>query len=117
MRNLKKNNLLDIAKSWKHRAEAAERDLRSIIKQVDDVCNLCRHNQPCMGKDCPEYFKGKDVPDENGVKDPTLIWTCEDLIFGTCPLLENTPCNGCDFENHWEWRGPCEENGGPHVPD
>jgi hypothetical protein len=26
------------------------------------------------------------------------IWSCEDFDFGTCKMLENTPCNGC-FDN------------------
>lgn len=111
------DKVFNVINIWKHRAEAAERDLHSIIRQADDGCNLCRHYQPCMGKDCPKYISGKGATDEGGMEYPNFPWTCEEFDFGTCPLLENTPCNGCDFENHWEWRGPCEENGGPHVPD
>lgn len=89
---------------WKHRAEAAERDLRSIIRQADDGCRLCAHHQPCRGKDCPNYIGDKE--------DPRLTWPCDVFDFGICPPLENSPCNGCVFNNHWKWRGPCEENGG-----
>lgn len=98
--------------TWKRRAEALERDLHSVIKSVDDGCLLCAHHHPCPGKDCPQYVAGIGATGKDGKEYHDFKWTCEDFEFGTCPAMENTPCNGCDFENHWKWRGPCEENGG-----
>lgn len=98
----------------KRRAEAAERDLHSVINGVDDGCLLCAHYHPCAGKDCPQYISGVGMIGQDGKRYPTLKWSCDDFEYGTCPAMENTPCNGCDFENHWQWRGPCKENGGEH---
>lgn len=97
--------------AWQHIADAAVRDLHSVIKQVDG-CSLCAHYYPCAGKDCPKYISGTGANNPDGTEDPDFKWTCEDFDFGTCPALENMPCNGCDFENHWEWRGLCKENEG-----
>ncbi len=100
--------------TWKLRADAALRDLRSVIKHADDGCLLCAHYHPCAGKDCPQYISGTGATDKEGKEYPDFKWSCDDFEYGTCPAMENTPCNGCDFENHWEWRGLCEENGGEH---
>lgn len=86
------NQLIHQRDSWRRRAEAAERDLHSAIT-ADVGCALCAHRHECNGCDnegiCTKQFE-----------------------FGTCPAMKDTPCNGCDFENHWRWRGPCAENGG-----
>lgn len=103
--------------TWERRGEAVERDLHSIIRYAEDGCLFCAHHLTCAGKDCPRYMSGMGLTDPDGKEYPDWKWTCEDFEFGTCPLLENTPCNGCDFENHWQWRGPCAENGGTHAPD
>lgn len=100
------------AKTWQRRAEAAERDLRSVIKDANDGCVLCIHYHPCAGKDCPQYVAGVGATGQDGKEYPDFKWSCEDFEHGTCPAMEDTPCNGCDFENHWQWCGPRKENGG-----
>lgn len=71
-----------------------------------DICDYCKHNTECKGKDCPKYISGKGCIDENG-KYYDWKWSCKDLNFGECPLLENTPCNGCigNGSKGFEWRG------------
>jgi hypothetical protein len=56
------------------------------------ACDFCKHAKPCLGRNCSLFIEG--VGDVEG-KYPTMKWTCEDFNFGTCLLLENTPCNGC----------------------
>lgn len=94
------------------RAEAAVQDLRSVIKYADKGCELCAHYIPCAGKDCSKYISGTGATGQDGKEYPDFKWTCEDFDYGQCPAMENTPCNGCDFVNHWQWRGPCAEDGG-----
>ena len=47
---------------WKLRAETLERELRGVIKDIDNGCKLCAH-------------------------------------------YREDPCDGCNWKNHWEWRG------------
>lgn len=98
--------------TWKKRAEAAVQDLRSVIRYADKGCELCAHYIPCTGKDCPQYISGTGATGQDGKQYPDFKWTCDDFEYGQCPAMENTPCNGCDFKNHWQWRGSCAENGG-----
>lgn len=65
-----------------------ERDaLLAIVKEYGD-CEFCKHGCP------PE-------------KEEYLFDFCMDCD------VENCRCLGCTTKNnHWEWRGPCEENGG-----
>lgn len=63
------------------------------------ACDFCKHCKPCLSKQCVDYIEG--IGDAEG-KYPNFRWTCEDFVFGTCPTLENTPCNGCiqnDFKS------------------
>lgn len=101
--------------AWKRRAEAAERDMFSVIKLTDDACQLCAHYQACKEEACPRFTSGMGVTDLDGTQYPNMKWTCMDFKYGTCKMLEDTPCNGCNFENHWTWRGPRAENGGVDI--
>ena len=65
-----------------------------------DICEFCSNKVKCDGKKCEKYCEGKGGWGENGQHFPDWKWTCEDFDFGTCPLLENTPCNGC-FDNDY----------------
>lgn len=60
------------------------------------ACDFCKHYKPCLSKACPEFISG--IGDVSG-KYPDLKWTCEDFVFGTCPVLENTPCQNCIQQN------------------
>lgn len=102
--------------AWKRRCEAAEWDLRSAVRGTD-VCRLCAHYHPC-GKDvCPQYISGSGATGWNGKEHPDLRWACVDFDADDCPAWKNTPCHECDSVNHWQWRGPCAENGGEHNAD
>ena len=82
------------------------KDFQEFILNTDDACNYCKHNQTCHGKECEQYVEGKGAWDQKGyISD--WQWSCEDFNFGTCPKLENTPCNGCIKNNMqgFEWRG------------
>ena len=86
--------------------EALLEDFQEFIVNKDNICNYCKHNQPCHGKECDQYVEGKGAWDQKGyISD--WQWSCEDFNFGTCPKLENTPCNGCIKNNMqgFEWRG------------
>ena len=67
-----------------------------------DICEFCKHYIKCSGEECECFISG--VGDAEG-KYPNWKWTCEDFDFGTCPKLENTPCNGCIIEKTFEWNG------------
>lgn len=82
-------------------------DFIELVKESEHICNFCKNNIVCEGKECPKYIEGKGGYGQDGQHFPDWEWTCKDFDFGTCPLLENTPCNEC-FENDckgFEWRG------------
>lgn len=59
----------------------------------DDICGKCTHQRHCDGKTCPGYIEGR-----GGKLDGQWVdfrWTCEDLDWGSCPMMEDTPCHGC----------------------
>ena len=97
---------LEANKQLTRKFEALLKDFKEFILNSDDVCKYCKHNQPCHGKKCECYVEGRDAQDEKGYT-YDWQWTCEDFDFGTCPKLENTPCNGCIKHNMqgFEWRG------------
>lgn len=78
-------------------------DIKRLATNSEDGCNYCKYNQPCKGKDCEYYTEGVGLTDEDG-NYVNWHWTCKDFDYGTCKKLENTPCNGCNFSNNWEWR-------------
>ena len=86
--------------------EALLKDFKEFALNPDDVCKYCKHNQPCRGKECECYIEGREAWDHNGCKHD-WAWSCEDFDWGTCPKLENTPCNGCIKHSlqGFEWRG------------
>jgi hypothetical protein len=78
-----------------------ETALVKIIKETTNftACDFCKHFKKCMSKSCSEYVSG--IGDAEG-KYPNFKWSCEDFAFGTCPVLEKTPCYNCiqqDFKN------------------
>ena len=81
-------------------------DYINLLKACQDIdlCEYCLHHIPCKGKECPKFIQG--VGDVEG-KFPDFKWTCEDFDFGTCPMLEGTPCQNCfaDMDSHFEWSG------------
>lgn len=83
-----------------------EADFMKLVKKSEYICKFCKNNIECKGKECPKYIEGRDCWDDKRCHHD-WAWSCKDFNFGTCDMLENTPCNGC-FENDnkgFEWRG------------
>ena len=82
---------------------AAVEDLKKAFWD-DEVCTYCKHNYHCGDTECDVYIEGVGMTDENGHY-YDWKWSCRNFDWGTCSKLEDTPCNGCDLINHFEWRG------------
>lgn len=96
---------IETNKQLKKQLCAAIEDLKSAIDS-DDICKFCKHDVFCQGEKCDKYIEGQGMKDKNG-KYIDWKWTCMDFVYGTCPKLEDTPCNGC-WDNElcgFEWRG------------
>lgn len=83
-----------------------EADFAELVMKSENTCDYCKYNVECKGKECPKYIEGRGCTDENG-KYHDWKWSCEDFNFGECPLLKDTPCNGCIGSGNkgFEWRG------------
>lgn len=96
---------IETNKQLKKQLNAAVEDIKRAI-DGDDLCTFCKYDIFCQGEKCDKYIEGKGMTnDTGGFVD--WEWTCMDFVYGTCPKLEDTPCNGC-FENNsrgFEWRG------------
>ena len=104
-------NMADIIKSAYKQRDAAVADIRFMLSHPDDGCDLCGNKRECKEEKCPAYTSGIGAIDQQSGKEyPDFKWTCMDFDYGTCDFLENTPCNGCDFKNHWKWRGVEQED-------
>ena len=104
-------NMADIIKSAYKQRDAAVADIRFMLSHPDDGCDLCGNKRECKEEKCPAYTSGIGAIDQQSGKEyPDFKWTCMDFDYGTCDFLENTPYNGCDFKNHWQWRGVKQEN-------
>lgn len=69
----------------------------STLKKMDDeLCEKCAFNHKCDGEKCPFYEAGRG----GWINDQYVDWewSCQDLNYGECAVLKNTPCNGC-FDN------------------
>ena len=96
--------LVDENRQFTERFSALSKDFNEVIIKSEDICKYCKHHQSCEGKNCKDYIEGKGAwDDKNCYYD--WVWSCEDFNYGECPKLENTPCNGCNFENNFEWKG------------
>lgn len=100
------DHFVDILDFYMERCQKLEEDFMELVVDSEDMCGYCKHNIECKGKECPKYIEGKGCWDDKRCH-YDWVWSCQDFNFGTCDLLENTPCNGC-FENDnkgFEWRG------------
>ena len=101
------DHFVDTLDFYSERCQNLEEDFTKLVMQSEDICKYCKNNTECKGKDCEKYCEGKGGYGQDGQHFPEWKWTCREFDFGTCPLLEDTPCNGC-FENGcsgFEWRG------------
>ena len=96
--------LNDENRQFTEKFSALSKDFYEIIIKSEDVCKYCKHYQPCEGKNCKDYIEGKGAWDDKHCY-YDWVWSCQDFNYGECPKLENTPCNGCNFENNFEWKG------------
>lgn len=106
--------LLSQLAASRRRERAAVEMLIKFIKQSDDPCDYCKNHIECSGEQCEEFEKGVGGTGNDGTEFPDWHWQCTDFNYGTCAMLENTPCNGC-FENDcsgFEWCGPQEAGKG-----
>lgn len=86
--------------------EVAKQVIKELAVHSDYMCEYCKHNIPCLKKECEFYESGKGMYDEAG-KYFDWEWSCMDFNFGDCRKLENTPCKDCFEEDyfHFEWNG------------
>lgn len=96
--------LVDENQQLTEKFSALLKDFNEVIIKSEDICKYCKHYQPCYGKNCKDYIEGKGAWDDKHCY-YDWVWSCQDFNYGECPKLENTPCNGCNFENNFEWKG------------
>ena len=94
---------IETNKQLTKRLNAAIEDIKNVLWD-DEICPYCKHYYHCNDTHCDEYIEGVGMTDEKGDY-YDWKWSCRDFDWGTCTKLENTPCNGCDLINHFEWRG------------
>ena len=86
--------------------DAATEDIEKAIDS-DDLCSFCAYEHNCEGTKCPHYLEGVGMYDMDTGERFDRKWTCMDFDYGTCPMLENTPCNGCfeSVDRNFTWKG------------
>ncbi len=96
----------DAIKQLEEKIKIMEGVIAKLAKECDDTCNYCKHNIPCLGKECEFYEEGKGLYDSND-KYYDWKWSCIDLDFGSCDKLSDTPCYNCIYKDYagFQWNG------------
>ena len=100
------DHFVDALDFYSERCYRLENDFMELVMKSENICKYCNNDFECKGKECDKYIEGKGCWDANKCYHE-WDWSCQDFDFGTCDMLENTPCNGC-FDNNFkgfEWRG------------
>ena len=100
------DHFVDILDFYSERCQKLEEDFMELVVDSENMCSYCKYNIECKVKECPKYIEGKGCWDDKRCHHD-WVWSCRDFDFGTCDLLENTPCNGCIQNDNkgFEWRG------------
>lgn len=100
------DHYVDILDFYMERCQNLEEDFMELVMQSSEICSYCKHKIECKGEECPKYIKGRGCWDDKRCHHD-WVWSCKDFEFGTCDMLENTPCNGCMNNDNkgFEWRG------------
>lgn len=99
------NDLIEQYELLNNKTNKAVDTIFTILESQDAcICDYCKHFTPCPQRACDYFCEGEGTADG---ANPTFRWTCMDFDYGTCPVLEDTPCNGC-FDGGckgFEWIG------------
>lgn len=100
------DHFVDTLDFYSERCQNLEKDFKELVMSSPDICSYCKHNIECKGKECSKYIEGRGCWDDKRCYHD-WAWSCQDFNFGTCDMLENTPCNGClkNGNKGFEWRG------------
>lgn len=88
--------------------QALLQDLTLLVCALESsniICKLCKHHYENCNDSCPSFIQGDTMTNPETNESFNIKWTCQDFDFGTCDVLEHTPCNGCYKGSNWEWRG------------
>lgn len=104
--DLTNDHYVDTLDFYFDRCQKLEEDFSELVMSSENICHYCSNKIECKGKDCPKYIEGSGCwDDKRGYYD--WCWSCKDFNFGTCDMLEDTPCNGClsNKNKGFNWRG------------
>ena len=87
------DHFVDTLDFYSERYQNLEADFMELIMESKRICHYCKNNVECKGEQCAKYCEGKGGYGQDGQHFPNWEWTCKDFDFGTCDMLENTPCN------------------------
>ena len=104
--NMTNDHFVDVLDFYFERCQKLEEDFTELVMTSPEICSYCKNKIECEGKKCPKYIEGRSCWDDKRCYHD-WAWSCKDFNFGTCDMLEKTPCNGCFKSNNkgFEWRG------------
>lgn len=87
---------------------------RYFAEHCESLCECCKNNIECKGKECPCYETFHEGRDKDG---NVFFWSqeisCMDLNFGDCEMYANTKCYDCIHSeigyDEFDWNGEIKE--------